>query len=340
MITPTSNALNSTEEIPQAPFSGQKQLQKRQSRFRNVFKIVLGIGILGFLVYKIDPESLWNAARSADPIFLLAATLLVPVNIAIETLVWKSVLVQMDVRHPFRFLFGSVMAGFSLGAITPARVGEFAGRAYYLDSDQRWRGAFALAISRQPELSILGIAGCAGLLHLISTTEALPAAMSAVLGFGIIATIFVTAISVRPALIGPLTRRFGKYVSIFPAGSLSDTLPTMNLGSTFVYSLVRYVVYTAQFILLIVAFGISVSPVAMVATTATIFLIRFLIPPVTFMDLGIREGATVYFFGLLGASTSAAFNAAFLLFVLNIALPAIAGLWYVRRLVPSQKQTV
>lgn len=307
----------------------------RRSRVRDLLKIILGIGFLAYLVYKIDPTALWDAAKSADISFLLAALALVPLNIVIETSVWKSVLDQLDVRHPFDFLFGSVMAGFTLGAVTPARVGEFAGRAYYLKADERWRGAFALALSRQPELSVLGIAGCFGLAYLMSTIPSMPAPMSAVLGFGIVATAFVSAISVMPRLIEPLTLKFGKYFSFFPAGSLASHLTSLSLKKTYIYSIIRYIVYSVQFVLLILAFGISVPMLTIAAATAAIFLIRFLVPPITFMDLGIREGATVYFFGLLGASSSAAFNAAFVLFVINIALPAIAGIWYVRHLIPE-----
>ncbi len=302
-----------------------------------VVKIVLGLGFLAYLVYVIDPTSVWEAARQAHLLPLVGAALLVPLNIAIETSIWKSVLEQMGVRYRWQFLLGSVMAGFALGSVTPARIGEFAGRAYYLSAPDRWRGAFSLALSRQPELSILGIAGCIGLFHLLIGLSILSGPFWGVLGFGIVATVFVTAISIKPPLIDPLTRRFGKYIPIFPASSLAGTLTDMKLGRTYLLSVLRYCVYTVQFVLLLRAFGIATPLLSLLAITAAIFLIRFLIPPITFMDLGIREGAAVFFFGAAGASTSAAFNASLMLFGLNIALPAVLGIWAVRKLIPTHR---
>ena len=56
------------------------------------------------------------------------------------------------------------------------------------------------------------------------------------------------------------------------------------------------------------------------------------VPTVTLLDLGIREGAAVYFLGQLGYAEAAAFNAAFLLFCINLLVPAVVGLPFVFRL--------
>jgi len=58
---------------------------------------------------------------------------------------------------------------------------------------------------------------------------------------------------------------------------------------------------------------------------ASMFLAKTILP-ISFSDLGIREGAAVYFFGKIDVSAAAALNASLLLFLFNIAVPAIAGL--------------
>ena len=103
-------------------------------------KCIAGLGLLGFIIYKVDLDLVLDAARQAKPLHLALALILLPVNIAIETAIWQSVTVQLGIRVGWRQLWDAVMAGFSLGAVTPARIGEFAGRAYYLPKEDRWKG--------------------------------------------------------------------------------------------------------------------------------------------------------------------------------------------------------
>ena len=53
---------------------------------------------------------------------------------------------------------------------------------------------------------------------------------------------------------------------------------------------------------------------------------KTIIPPVSFGELGIREGASVYFLKQVGVSAAAGFNAAIFLFIINVLLPALTGL--------------
>ena len=62
------------------------------------------------------------------------------------------------------------------------------------------------------------------------------------------------------------------------------------------------------------------------------FYAKALIPPLTLMDLGIREGAAVFFLGMLGLPQAAALNAALLLMTINLLLPASFGIPFVFRL--------
>ncbi|MEX1054624.1 MAG: hypothetical protein WED81_01245, partial [Rhodothermales bacterium] len=65
---------------------------------------------------------------------------------------------------------------------------------------------------------------------------------------------------------------------------------------------------------------------------ALVFFVKLLLPPVTLMDVGIREGAAVFFLGSLGFPEAAALNASLLLFTINLLIPAAAGLPLVMRL--------
>jgi len=58
-----------------------------------------------------------------------------------------------------------------------------------------------------------------------------------------------------------------------------------------------------------------------------IMFIKTVIPPISLGELGIREGASVFFLTRFGELSSVAFNASIFLFVINILFPALAGLF-------------
>jgi len=57
-----------------------------------------------------------------------------------------------------------------------------------------------------------------------------------------------------------------------------------------------------------------------------IMFVKTVIPPISLGELGIREGASVFFLTKFGELPSVAFNASIFLFLINILLPALVGL--------------
>jgi hypothetical protein len=52
---------------------------------------------------------------------------------------------------------------------------------------------------------------------------------------------------------------------------------------------------------------------------------KSVITPFTFIDFGIREGASIYFLTKMGEVSSVAFNASAVLFFINIIIPSTIG---------------
>jgi uncharacterized membrane protein YbhN (UPF0104 family) len=91
-------------------------------------------------------------------------------------------------------------------------------------------------------------------------------------------------------------------------------------------SLLVFFIYTFQFFILLNAFE-KVNFRTAVLVVPTIFFVKSLLP-ISIGDLGIREGTSVFLFGHFGISSAAAFNAPILLFVINLLLPGLAGLYF------------
>ena len=56
-----------------------------------------------------------------------------------------------------------------------------------------------------------------------------------------------------------------------------------------------------------------------------------IIIPISFGDLGIREGAAIFFLGRVNVLKIHAFNASLLLFVINILIPSVVGIFLIHR---------
>jgi uncharacterized membrane protein YbhN (UPF0104 family) len=60
---------------------------------------------------------------------------------------------------------------------------------------------------------------------------------------------------------------------------------------------------------------------------ALTFFVKTIIPFISFAELGVREAASIYFLSTFGVSGEVAFNAAFLLYFVNVLIPAFIGMF-------------
>jgi hypothetical protein len=87
----------------------------------------------------------------------------------------------------------------------------------------------------------------------------------------------------------------------------------------------RYFVYCAQLSFLVAALFPAAGFTLPFLGSMVVFFVKFLVPVVTVMDLGVREGAAVFVMSLLGVAPEAALGASLLLFAINMVLPSLAG---------------
>jgi hypothetical protein len=105
-------------------------------------------------------------------------------------------------------------------------------------------------------------------------------------------------------------------------------------------SFLRYLVFTTQFLLLLKVFSVPVPIPEGIIITSLIFFVLSVVPTVTLTELGIRDSAAVYFFGIWfshsGGMTDpiliGILSASTLLWIINLAVPAVIGTLFVFRL--------
>jgi hypothetical protein len=102
--------------------------------------------------------------------------------------------------------------------------------------------------------------------------------------------------------------------------------------SALLLAFLRYGIYTSQYVLLLAFFDIRPGWWTAWCGVSSIFLIQSGMPLPPVMGLLARGELAILFWQPLGAAPVAVLSATFLLFVLNLGIPALVGWWWMTRL--------
>ncbi|MBD2715201.1 flippase-like domain-containing protein [Microvirga sp. STR05] len=270
---------------------------------------------------------------------VLLALALVPVNWGVEAWKWWRLARHLE-PVSFRRSFRAVLVGLTLGFVTPNRVGDYAGRIIELKS-RRLDALGAVFLGRYAQLVVTVLAGTAGLLYFLLAYY-LEGYAASKLGV-VVAVALINAAVLLPlyrsrlllavlSAIRPL-RRFRRFLAVMP------TYPARAIHAVLALSGLRYVVFCAQFGLLLKAYGTQAQLLPGAAAVASTFLLKSLVPSLNALaDVGVRELSATHLFGLLGEPALPVLSASLSLWILNIALPSAAGLVFVLRLKVLRKR--
>lgn len=296
-------------------------------------KLLVAVAALVYLGSAVEWSRILDATGEARTGWIAAAGLLLAANLGAEAWRWHLIVRHVDPSVKFTDSFGAMMSGFSLGFLTPLRVGDYAGRAFYLHHRNKWEIAALTFAERMLALACYIGFGLPALFYflLVHLTLA-PMAWWVVFTTGVLCGCFLLFFLLHPratyqALMVLLpSRRLRLQLGFLNRFSEADMVRLLGL------SVVKYLIITTQFVFLIWAFAPSFPLLYACTGTALVFYTKSLIPALTLADLGVREGAAVYFLGVLGLPDAAAFNSAILLFGINILLPALLGTPFILRL--------
>lgn len=289
-------------------------------------RIVISALVLYGVISLVQWQNVVSAYKSADGRCILIAALLLLFNIGARTLKWRTMLYSVKSTPTYAEAFGSVMLGISLGSFTPGEIGEFAGRALHISGAQRSH-LVGLAILDKAQIFI--VTSCAGILSLLYLTlhNLFIIAVLAALVL-LLSGLFI----MRLGMIAQLSPRF--YGSFFHRSWLKRVLDGFGLLQlkqiivTVLYTLIFHLTLILQMFFLINSFSHISFTHAFIGTSAMMFVKSLL--PISIGDLGIREAGSIYFFSIYGISQAAALNASLLLFFINIFIPSIVGIYFIR----------
>jgi len=252
-----------------------------------------------------------------------------PVNWFIETVKWKFLIRKLE-NLTFLEAFKAVLSGISFALISPNRIGELAGRVFILKKENRGKAVFVTAIGSLSQMLITVIVGLfSGIIVLFFYPELTKVLNSDQLFYLKIVTLS-SAVSGLLILFNlrylvfffkriNLNLKFIKYIEVLSEYSVNEILKVLLL------SFLRYIIFSLQFVLLLYFFDTELLFFEAFAGIALTYLLSSLVPVLSIFEISVRGTAAIIFLGMFSQNIPGILSAAAVLWLINLALPGVAG---------------
>lgn len=273
---------------------------------------------------------------------VIIALLLMPFNWGFEAKKWQQLIAYVE-RVNFGQALLSVFTGITMSLFTPNRIGDFLGRIFTLKKADPLDAALLTIAGSISQLMITLMMGMLALVfyfpdhiepHLFQSGWLYVALIVFVLLLSILMVMIYLKvpflINRLNAMIKPEWRRLHRYLEVIQQVKQSDLIRVLVL------SLSRYVIFSTQFYLFLLAFGVSLPYLKALELISMTYFVMTAIPTIALLDLGIRGSVAIYFIGQMVTEASGLHTgillASMAVWIVNLALPALIGLLFINRL--------
>ncbi len=262
--------------------------------------------------------------------FIVLALILMPVNWMLEAWKWKHACSQ-NISLTFYQALQSICSGLFTGFFMPGRVTEFVGKIAYVDKNYRATATAIHGLLSQIQFFITLIFGITAWL-INSSQPSKTIQLFLVLAVAITLTSMGLIIKYQHLLVVKIQRFFPNQKTIPNLMLLSPAylIPIVSC------SVIRYFVFSTQFILIALACHLQVKCSELIFGLPIYFLITSAIPMISVFEPAIRTLTALYVFGGSSENTLTFGLTITLVWFINLVLP---GLWgYYRFIKRSLKQ--
>ncbi len=276
-----------------------------------------------------------SSFTSTKHIYLLIVTIiLVPINIYLEGVKWKIQLKPIENISYYKS-FLSIFTGLTAGMFFPNRMGNFLGRIFMMENGDRIKAAMVTIVGGMAQMIATVSVGLIATIFFVNKYFVL-LTISIILIVALLLLIYFN-IHVLKYFQFLIPKKFKeKTKEYFDVFSLYDKKELLKI---LIISFLRYFIYTFQFVLLIWAFNIPLTYLNAMIPISFTYLLMMVIPFITITEIAIRGSVSILVFekwfiinGISNSLELMVFSASSLLWILNIAIPSIIGLFLIHRL--------
>lgn len=320
-------------------------LHNKNKKFYFVL-IKLGIvaGAFYFIYYKLTTNTQLNLNDFVDfsaknsifsiknIIFLLFLSVF---NWFFEIVKWKK-LVGFVESIPFKNAIEQSLGSLTASLFTPNRIGEYGVKAMYFKTDLRKRIVLINLLSNVLQMSVTVILGVVGVYFFLNAYE-----LSINLDKGMFLILFVVIGMFLIIYLISKSRISIKGFSVEKIKRFLLNYPKQHLIQAFIFSLLRYFVFSFQFYYLLILFQIDLDYFNAMVLITSMYLIASILPSIFIFDVVIKGSVAVYLFSFAGINELTILSIVTLMWLFNFVLPSIIGSYYVLNYdLPKDKRLV
>ena len=276
----------------------------------------------------------------------LAVFLLMFLNWGLETLKWQQLISKVE-KIPFLKAYMAIFTGVTASVFTPNRVGEYIGRVFILENPQPAKGILITLLGSFAQILVYLSGGVMASLVLFYTYILpwrpqlsflswilIPSVVLAFAGSILVFSYLPYFIRLARKLLPHRWHRIRSWIGVLGLYSRTEMLRVLFI------SLLRYLVFTFQYLILLKMFGLNLDFGAILIGIPVIIMLLVVVPSVALSELGVRNSVALFVFGLMlpagmkndPLADLSIIAAASSLWLINVAIPAIIGSFFVFRL--------
>ncbi|MFD1616380.1 hypothetical protein [Gelatiniphilus marinus] len=305
---------------------------KTKQFFFVLIKISIVVGAFYFIYNKLANNESLQFYTFVD--FTLKKNVFTPKNIILlfflsgfnwffEILKWKT-LVAFVKKITFKNALEQSLGALTASLFTPNRIGEYGAKAIYYTPDFRKRIVLINLLSNLLQMAVTVILGIIGLCFLTTNYE-------------VNLDYYNLAIALAISLMAIFLIGFGVKKSKFTIKGLSLEkvrqfilkFPKKKLLLGFIFSLVRYALFSFQFYYLLQLFGVDITYFNAMVIITSMYVLASIIPSIFIFDVVIKGSVALYLFTLIEVNELIVLSIITLMWLLNFVLPSIFGGYYV-----------
>jgi len=290
-------------------------------------KVLILLCSLIYIVHKLyhsnDKNIILSLIDFSNKSYIIIAFCLMFLNWGIEAIKWKFLVAELE-HISFIRAIQSVFSGVTVSIFMPNRMGEFAGRIFFLDKADKIKATLKNFVGSITQLSVTLLVGFTAF-YFGSKNQLFKSIYDLQLTNKIIITVLVSI-----ALIIAIYF-LAKYFLIKWISSNADYLDFIfkvnkkEWTYVFIWSFLRYCVFVFQYYILLLAFGLDSNALTIVSLISITYLVTSFIPSFALTEIITRGATAVYFFDAINANSNIVLAASLLLWIINLAIPALIG---------------
>lgn len=305
------------------------------SSYKNIItwlvKILIGVGSFAFIYWRLKDDLNAENLKLLTTTFLLPTAycllifclLLVPVNWGIESYKWKLITKPIE-EISLVTSMKSVYSGLCVGNLAPGRATEFLAKVLFFKPDNRPTITLLHFVNGMFQLSITIVIGLLALVFKFDTGNGLNSAQF--LSIGIFCMLLLAFFLMFVFKFNTLQKWiFGLFKKSLAAKSLPYTFTKNSIATLTFFSILRYIVFTAQFVLILKLFYQGTINSSILASVCIYFLLTTVLPMISFIEPAVRAAIAILVFRNTDINEISLVLTAVLLWLINIVLPSILG---------------